>query len=387
MFTSAANVEELVSNFRMEGAMFRYSSFMPRLYNYCKSMGFMPGKMLPSRAFCSDESQGYPIILITKHFGTFPFNHGRGGAVVATDRHGPFAQHGEDLVIIQASHVGYDPETGRFGKYSRIHTGDCQHTTCCGKLAAILAWYEEQYRFAQNDVLLERSEGELCLRIDNGLLRGTRQEGLFLNLMRLVRRDAEGNFTPLHTHSTAKSFAASKAMQRKLADAGIELQEGQRIPIGEHLTPDMFFFRRELDDTVEGRNHQELSLIYPMPWIVTSPMPMLTAAQINTQVEFDRALRTVAHAPVFRDKCLCFISGLNIDISPQPGDAFPTTKFVPWAAFIRNRQGEQRILEQPELVSLLRQQSPENPDQIDLDTAIREMSEAESVEVEVATAG
>ena len=265
MFTSAANVEELISNFRMEGAMFRYSSFMPRLYNYCKSMGFMPGKILPSRAFCSDESQGYPIILITKHFGTFPFNHGRGGAVVATERHGPFAQHGEDLVIIQASHVGYDPETARFGEYNRIHTGDCQHTTCCGKLAAILNWYQEQYRFAQNDVLLERSEGELCLRIDNGLLRGTRQEGLFLNLMRLVSRDAEGNFTPLHTHSTAKSFAASKAMQRKLADAGIELQERQRIPIGEHLTPDLFFFRRELDDTVEGRNHQELSLITPCP--------------------------------------------------------------------------------------------------------------------------
>jgi hypothetical protein len=114
---------------------------------------------------------------------------------------------------------------------------------------------------------------------------------------------------------------------------------------------------------------------------------MLTAAQINTQVEFDRALRTVAHAPVFRDKCLCFISGLNIDISPRAGDAFPTTKFVPWAAFIRNRQGEQHILEQPELVSLLRQQSPENPDQIDLDTAIREMSEAETVEVEVTAAG
>ena len=108
MFTFATNVEELVSDFRMEGTMFRYNSFMPRLYNYCRSLGFEPGKMLPSRAFCSDENQGYPIILITKHFGTFPFNHGRGGAVVATERHGPYAEHGEDLVIIQASHVGYD---------------------------------------------------------------------------------------------------------------------------------------------------------------------------------------------------------------------------------------------------------------------------------------
>lgn len=381
MFTSAANVEELVSNFHLDGALFRYSSFVPRLYNYCKKLGFEPGKMLPSRAFCSDESQGYPIILITKHFGMFPFNHGRGGAVVATDRHGPYAEHGEDLVIIQASHVGYDPETGEFGTYSRTHATNHRHTTCCGKLAGMLEWYLEQYRFAQSDILLEHSDGQLCLRIDNGLLRGTREEGLFLNLTRLVRRDNEGNFTPLHTHSTAKSFIASETLQQQMADLESKLAQGQRIPIGDRLKPEMFFFRRELDDTVEGRDHQELSLIYPMPWIVTSSSPLLRAAQINTQVEFDRALRTVAHERSYRDKSLLYIAGLNIDISPQPDASFPTTKFVPWAAFVRPRDGEQRILEQSELVSLLREQDTANPDQIDLDAAIRQMAEAESVEV------
>jgi hypothetical protein len=69
---------------------------------------------MPSRAFCSDESQGVPIILITRHFGTFPFNHGQVGGVIATDRHGPHAEHGKDMVVIQVSHVGYDPETKTF---------------------------------------------------------------------------------------------------------------------------------------------------------------------------------------------------------------------------------------------------------------------------------
>jgi hypothetical protein len=381
MFTFAANVEELVNNFRIEGATFRYSSFVPRLYNYVKSLGFETGKMLPSRAFCADENQGYPIILLTKHFGTFPFNHGRGGAVVATDRHGPYADHGEGLVIIHASHVGYEPNSQVFGTYNRIHTRDNRHTSCCGKIDAIVSWYLEQYRIAQADILLECSDGALCLRIDNGLLRGNRKEGLFLKLARLVRRDAEGNFTPLHTHSTAKSFLASEALQQELAHLESELKDGQRIPIGEYLRPDMFFFRRELDETVEGRHHQELELIYPMPWIVTSPWPLLTAAQINTQVEFDRTLRTIAHDEIFRDKCLLYISGLNIDISPQPGEIFPTTKFVPWAAFLRDRKGGQRIIEQAELVTLLRHQSKENPDQIDMDLAIREMAEADTVEI------
>ncbi len=384
MFTSVVNVEELIGNFRIVAATtFRYSSFVPRLYNYVKSMGFEPGRMLPSRAFCSDENQGYPIILLTKHFGTFPFNLGRGGAVVATDRHGPYTEHGEALVIIQASHVGYDPDSNSFGEYNRIHTSDNRHTACCGKLAAVTDWYLEQYRIAQADVLLERCDDQLCLRIDNGLLRGTRKEGLFLNMRRLVKPDAENNFTPTHTHSTSKSFLASHSLQDELMHLEPELQDGRRVPIGEHLKPDMFYFRRNLDATVLGRDHMEMNLIYPMPWIVTSPWPALTAAQINTQVEFDRAARTLAHATSFRGKCLFYISGLNIDVSPQTGEIFPTTKFVPWAAFLRDRQGEKRILEQTELVAQLRQQDRENPDEIELDTAIRNMAEAKSVKITV----
>ncbi len=382
MFTSAANVEELVRNFRIERpTTFRYSSFVPRLYNYVKSKGFKPGKILPSRAFCADESQGYPIIMLTKHFGTFPFNLGRGGAVVATDRHGPYTEHGEDLVIIQASHVGYEPEDSSFGTYSRVHTNDNRRTACCGKLTAVVEWYLEQYRVAQADVLLERRGDQLCLRIDNGLLRGSRHEGLFLNMPRLVQPNADGNFTPTHTHSTAKSFVASAALQRELADLESELQDGRQMPMGELLNPGMFDYRRKLDDTVLGHDHMEKNLVYPMPWIVTSPWPALTAAQINTQVEFDRALRTFAHARSFSGKRVFYISGLNIDISPHPGEPFPTTKFVPWAAFLRDQNGEKRILEQAELVELLREQSRENPDQIELDSAIRSMAEAESVEI------
>ena len=98
-------------------------------------------------------------------------------------------------------------------------------------------------------------------------------------------------------------------------------------------------------------------------------------------MEFDRALRTFAHARSFSGKRVFYISGLNIDISPHPGEPFPTTKFVPWAAFLRDQNGEKRILEQAELVELLRDQSRENPDQIELDSAIRSMSEAESVKI------
>lgn len=385
MFNSANNVEELIRSFRIDTAMMSYSSFVPRLYNFCRSLGFEPGRMLPSRAFCSDESQGYPTILITKHFGTFPFNHGRGGAIVATQRHGPFAEHGQDLVIIQASHVGYDPDNREFGTYRRIHAERAEHTTSCGKLAAIAAPYLQEYRFAQRSIVLERCQGTLCVRIDNGLLRGNRTEGLLLNLRRLVERDSDGDFTPIRTYSTSKSFVAAASLQRAWPDS--EPREGQRIQIGSRLGPNMFSFIRELDDTLEGRDQQELGLIGAMPWIVTSPRPLLAAAQINTQVEFDRAFRTAAQAPSYRGKRLLHISGLNIDISPQPGETFPKTNFVPWAAYIQSRDGDQRILEQSELLAELQDQSAENPDQVDLEAAIAAMSSEAMVHVALEPAG
>lgn len=381
MLTSEVNVEDLIRSFRVSEAMLPYSSFVPRLYNFCRSLGFESGKILPSRAFCSDENQGYPTILITKHFGTYPFSHGRGGAIVATQRHGPFVEHGQDLVIIQASHVGYCPVNGEFGIYRRIHAEHAEHTASCGKLSGILSWYRSEYAFAQNNVLLERCGDSICVRIDNGLLRGNRPEGLFLNLPLLVSRGREAAFIPLRTYSTAKSFSASEVLRRIAAERN--LQDGERVPLGADLGPKMFFYRRELDPTVEGVNHQELGLISAMPWIVTSPFPLLTAAQINTQVEFDRSFRTAAQTPNYRGKRLLHIAGLHIDISPIPGEVFPATHFIPWAAYLQDRDGNQRILEQNELLTLLLQQEVINEDAVDLEAAISAMSESTEVNISV----
>ena len=94
MYNVNSNPLASLASYRIDARMLRYSIFVPKLYNLCKSLGFEAGKIMPSRAFCSDESQGYPIILIAKHFQTFPFNHGMVGGIVATDRHGPHADHG-----------------------------------------------------------------------------------------------------------------------------------------------------------------------------------------------------------------------------------------------------------------------------------------------------
>ncbi len=377
----AAHSVEPVSDFQMKGMMMRYNVFMPRLYNWCLSLGFESGKIMPSRAFCSDESQGYPIIMIGKHFGAFPFNHGRVGGIVATDRHGPHAEHGQDLVIIQASHVGYDPQSKSFGSYRRLQTTDREFTPNCGKLHNIVDWYKSEYRFAQENILLHKIDGQSCIVIDNQLLREDRDERLLVRLDRLIDIDTNGKRLPLKVLSTAKVYRASAALIKKAGNAAFSSDTPQ--PIGEHLEADALYFRRNIDELEESAHHLEHNLIRYMPQIVTAASPILKAAQINTQIEFDHTFRTIVKERGYRGKKVLFIAGLNIDISPQAGQLFPLTKFVPWAAYIQDRDGSHSTMEQTELMQALEKQSIDNPDQIDLEAAIQIMTEAEEIKIDL----
>lgn len=368
-------MQRLIENLQLDGHAMRYSQFVPRLYNYCLSLGFRRERMMPSRAFCSDESQGYPVILIAQHFGTFPFDHGLIGGNVALDRHGPHAHHGEDLVIIQASHVGYDADTKRFGVYQRQRTDSQEFGDNCGKLCAVLHWYQFEYRHACEHILCGRLGGEPAILIGNQFLDEDRSEGLFLNLDLLIDRSAG----LLKTLSTSNVFRAAPALVERLP---AETWGDKPQIIGRHLTADLFFFRRAVTAGPDGHDTLETALAPAMPALVTSRHPPLDAARYHTQVEFDRSYRSIRREPAYHEKNLMFISGININISPRGGLPFPLTKFVPWAAYVRLRDGRSFHLEQDELTDTLRKQSIDNPERMFFDCAIRDMSDAEGVTIE-----
>lgn len=376
----AANMVQPVGGFPMHNMMMRYSLFIPKLYNWCKTLGFEPGKIMPSRAFCSDESQGYPIIMMAKHFGAFPFNHGRVGGMVATDRHGPHASHGQDMVIIQASHVGYDPESKSFGTYRRLQTSDQSCGPSCGKIFHVIEWYQEEYEFACKNILLQKIDGQDCIVIDNRLLRDDRDDGLLLRLEKLIASDNSGERAPLQSLSTSRVFLAAKSLVDKI---GKSVFSEQATKISRHLTADLFYFRHNIKPLEEGTHHLEHSLIRYMPQIITSDFPTLTAAQIYTQVEFDLTFRSIVKEQSYKGKKLLFVAGLNIDISPQPGQLFPLTKFVPWAAYLQNPDGSSHTYEQQELFESLEQQDTDNPDQINLEDAIQMMASVKEIRIDI----
>lgn len=372
-------MKDLASEFHLGDAMMRYSLFAPRLYNFCKSLGMKAGKIMPSRAFCSDANQGFPVIMIAKHFGTFPFNHGRVGGVVATDRHGPHADHGQDLVIIQASHVGYDSESRIFGTYRRLQTADEELTPSCGKIIDVLQWFQREYEFAISNIHIEQDADQTYLIIDNMLLQ-EHAEGLCLRLDRMVSADDDGELRPLRSLSTAMVFKASTRFTQALGPLAVS--DGKTGRIGKNLSAEMFYFKRDVSSEVEDQRHLERNLLPHMSYIVTSVAPLLTAAKVNTQLEFDRTFRSIVRSSAYQNKRIVLIAGLNIDISPMHNQIFPLTKFVPWAAYVQELGGNAYTLEQPEIVEKLNAQSDENPDQIDLEDAIRQMGDADEVQIE-----
>lgn len=368
----------LTNSFRVDDYAIRYSNFVPRLFNFCLSLGMKPNRIMPSRAFCSDENQGYPIILIAKHFGSFPFNHGRVGGIVATDRHGPHAHHGRDMVIIQASHVGYEPDSGVFGIYRRLQTENHEHSTDCGAICNVLNWYQSELDFASQHITLDRHGDQCVVIIDNQLLSDDRDEGLFLNLARLIDiRD--GHADPLQLLSTAKVYRASTDLVERIGTQW----PGNRQSIGQQLYSDLFYFRRNTEQVTDASHNINRNLIKSMPAILSSKYPALTGAQVNAQVEFDRTFRTIVKEQAYRGKKVVFISGIHIDVSPREGQIFPLTKYVPWAAYIQNESGEGYTLEQDKLYQALDEQSMDNPHKIDLTEAIGNMKQEAEIRIHV----
>jgi hypothetical protein len=377
----AAIMIKPVGGFEINGKMMSYNQFMPRLYNWCLSLGYEAGKIMPSRAFCSDESQGYPIIMMAKHFGTFPFNHGLVGGIVATDRHGPHAEHGKDLVIIQASHVGYDLKSNTFGVCQRMQTEDGSLGPSCGKIHNVLSWYQNEYWFAQQNILTHNLGGSPIIIIDNMLLNAEREQGLLLHLDEFIETSQNSQPLPMRIQSTSKVFKASDKLVEKLGNDVFQDTSPQNI--GTHLGSDMFFFRRNIPREQESRYHLEFNLIRYMPQILTSQSPILTAAQINTQIEFDRTFRSIVKEHAYNGKKVLFIAGLNIDVSSESGQLFPQTQFVPWAGFVQDIDGSYSTLEQEQVIEVLQQHSTDNPDQIDLENAIKMMDHSKIMNIAI----
>jgi len=385
-------------NVSLDLSMMSYNQFVPRMYNMCKGLGFKKGKILPSIGFCSDENQGYPTILITKHFGAYPFNHGYIGGIMALDRHGPHAAHADDVVLVHAPHVGFEPDLQEYGTYRRrqieaaTDSGDDQMSGTCGKVVGVLGPYVNAYHALLGRIRVRVEGDHVLIGLSRLLLPSDEKSEDFEKIQvqvlfeELLEEGALEN--PVLRQSSSSVFMASATFAEKFKQvmASEDLSDDDAMEGGwrslkdpklSHLlTSDMFVFYQPAENLRGEENRLERSLLPNLPKVLTSPYDNeLSASLICMQSEFDRSVHSVAAEESYKGKNLMLISGLNIDVSPAQDltEAFPTTMFLPWAAYVQLEDGSRRVIEQAELVSELFTQSTENPDAIDMEESIREL--------------
>jgi hypothetical protein len=382
-----AHIIRKLAPFKVDGLAIPYPEFVPKLYNLCMTLGFRKGLIMPSRAFCSDENQGWPIILLTKHFGTFPFNHGRVGGIVATDRHGPHANHGEDSVILMASHVGYDPISQSYGTCTRPKMAGTCVSVSCGKITHVITPYLAKYKFAKERIFLQRDDkGTHLITVKNSFVDfdiHPVKNGLVLNLENIVKLNPDGKVVPVAAISTSQTYEVSEIFRKKIDATGYSWKNGEGEEIGEHLSSDLFYFREDFHEQDESIL-LEKNLIEFMPTIVTSRNPSLQAAKINIQLEFARTVESIRRGAEYAGKNLLYVAGLNIDIS-ETEESPATTYFVPWAAHIQLKDGTPgeytHPLEQNRIYELIMEQESENPEQADLKEQISRMMKAPRIDI------
>ncbi len=352
------NIPPAIFNVDIHAYAMDYASFIPRLYNLCQSFDLKARRIRLASAFCMDEDQSYSQLLLAKHFGSFPVDLSFIDGTLDCEAFNEFSAHAGDMVIIQASHIGYNPLKSAFCTSPDPASDVVGGEISCHSLCTAIEWCQQEYNFARQQIQLERSKDNTMIVIDNGLLNDDRQHGLFLNLENLVAREEGGEENELiETRSTAKVFKAS----RRLANQMIQRQTV--APIGQLLSPDDFYFRFPDLERKTGLAIENLSEY--MPLIVTSQQPSLMAAQINTMVEFDRNSRYIKKCDNFRG--IVYLAGLNVDIQSSKPVQFQQTRFIPWAAYIRVGEGAHSTMEQDALTNKLFSQSHNNPDQLNLD--------------------
>jgi len=345
MFSSIPGIAQHTPGFRINPkTLLRFSEFVPRLYNYCVGpLGMKHELIMPARAFCSDGSQGYPTIVMAKIFGTFPFDYGMIGGLMDFGRTPAFITHGRDLVIVQATHVGYDPIKKSFGKYPRhrasVDTSTLCETSNCGHVGAILNPYKLSYRSAGKHTYVSRNSanGKCGISINDFFLENPPRypKSIKLDISRMVGNQSEELVT---TTPVSRTFHVAENFQKHLNRFAQfqNLTPGQKVSIGDALTPEWFSFVTK--DPLHGF---EKNIYDVMPWAVTHPEPMLAAAQACAQAEFHRILVEFYYSKnAFEGRRLIYVSGINIDVAPsqeqiRSGAFFPRTYYVPWAAMVQ----------------------------------------------------
>ncbi len=305
--------------------MIPYGEFLPRLKNYCLSLGFRkPVLTIPqSSKQLETNPADKPLPILTESAPVYPEN---------------------DSVIILSAGVSYDPSWGVYNGLPRplIHEAtDCRTE---GTISNFIAPYLRQYKYAQKHMYLTCHETQditqYLVVLPTDLVNSEEKSDggkLKILLDKIAEPDEQGRFFSHNVSDTFVSFQLSAQFVKFLSEKDFSWRAGKVRRIGDLLTAELFVFEDVLHvdcpDNCAGNGNPFVETLLPfINRIVTNTNPQLLAATLYLQSEFSRTIDDMLHAYGKEDSgnLLC-IAGLDIDAAAfrETGEHY----FVPWTAF------------------------------------------------------
>ncbi len=304
-----------VPSCKISGRLIPAYDFLPQLKNLCLSLGFNNPIISRSAKLVPHPQKSLSGISP----GSFSGPH-----EILDQR---------DHIIILSTMVPYDQSWGGFSGLPGQHFGEKLGAGIGVTPSDFILPYLKRYQFAQTHMRLGcDSTGKFLVTLPESLLSSDEgDDGITLRVIveKIAEPNMKGQLDPLVVSGSFVTFPLAVHLRESMDDKKISWQPGRFIPIGEHLTPELFHF---LSPSAPDSNASPFStmLLPMMPWIVTHRTPYLAATLIHLQTNFLREHETfVATGPNDLRNLLC-VAGLDIDMRGFRGRK--EHYFVPWQA-------------------------------------------------------
>ncbi|MFH0782604.1 MAG: hypothetical protein V2B20_11745, partial [Pseudomonadota bacterium] len=246
---------------------------------------------------------------------------------------------GSDAIVVLSTKVSYEQHWGGYNglpeQYSRENSGPTKEETP----SDFILPYLQQYQLAQTHIHLNAdAAGRVLISFPNFLIQpqeDTQGGNLRLKIVNIAEPSPEGLLEPHHRSGAFITYRVAPLLKQTLDAENFPFHVNRSTPIGEYLSPELFYFLDPAEST--GNRSPFSSLLLPlMPWIVTHRTPHLAATLVHLEKNFtgERAMFAATGQNDLRN-LLC-VAGLDIDMKGFRGRK--ESYFVPWRACWK-RQG------------------------------------------------
>lgn len=303
----------------IKGRLIPYGEFLPRLKNYCLSLGFREPAVIAPEPSVAEETmsvENTALYLATKKT-TWP---------------------GNDSVIILSTRVPYEPSWGVYSGLPRPLIHERINHRSEDTTSSFIAPYLVQYLYAQKHIYLACKEtDQYLITLPSDLVNSEASnqcKNLKIRLDKIVELDKNGDIYPVFVSDSFVSYRLSEQFLHFLSDNHFSWKAGKVQRISKFLTAELFDFEdvQQSNDSDDSTSTFVETLLPVMNRIVTHTNPQLLAAIIHLKSEFSKAVSDAIRANGARasENVLC-IAGLDIDVAAFRGRG--KRYFVPWAAY------------------------------------------------------